>query len=102
MDSAPAIRVRRGLGQFLEICPFLSQLKHLTLDRSEGGRVWATLLRNGPLRLDLARALVSIGTGTLLKFLGAFDELYWGRGACVDKVFCRQFCWFGLGEGRWF
>ena len=99
MDSAPAIRERRGLGQFLEICPFSSQLKHLTLDRSGVGRAWATLLEDGPRLLDLARALVSIGTGTLLKFLGALDELYWGCGACVDEVFCRQF-WLDLGGGR--
>ena len=92
MDSAPAMRERRGFGQFLEICPFLSQLKHLTLDRSGDGRAWATLLLDGPRLLDLARALVSISIGVLLKFLGALDELYWGRGACVDSVFCRQLC----------
>ena len=92
MDSAPAICERRGLGQFLEICPFSSQLKHLILERSVDGRACATLLPNGPHLLDLARALVSIGTGTLLKFLGALDELYWGRGTCVDEVFCLQFC----------
>ena len=75
------MRDRRGFVQFLEICPFSSQLKHLTLDKSGDERVCATLPLNGPRLLDLARALVSIGTGTLLKFLGAFDELYCGRGA---------------------
>ena len=99
VGSAVAIRERRGLGQFLEICPFSSQLKHLTLDRSGEERVWATLLVDGPRLLDLARALVSIGTGTLLKFLGALNELYWGRSACVDEVFCHQF-WLDLGGGR--
>ena len=86
------MRERLGFGQFLDIWPFSSQLKHLTLDRSTGGCAWATLPLNGPRLLVLARALVSIGTGTLLKFLGAFDELYWGRGGWVDSVFCCQFC----------
>ena len=76
MDSAPAMCERRGFGQFLEIWPLSSQLKHLTLDRSGGARAWATLLLNGPRLLDLARALVSIGTGILLKLLGALEELY--------------------------
>ena len=75
------MRERLGFGQFLDMWPFSSQLKHLIFEESAGGHVYATLSLNGPLLLVLARALVSIGTGTLLKFLGALDELYWGRGA---------------------
>ena len=95
------MREHFGRGQFLDMWPFSSQLKHLTFDKSIGGHVCAMLPRDGPCRLVLAWPM-SMGTGTLLKFLGALEELYWGQGAWVDNVFCCQFCWTGFINGRWF
>ena len=74
------MRKHLGQGQFLDMWPFSLQLKYLTFDRSGGGRVCATFPRDGPYWLVLV-CPISIGTGTLLKFCGALEELYWGRGA---------------------